>query len=196
LHIGSNLAPWLPPPLNGSFTMTVRNFLITAISATTSLAFFPNAALGQSAPQCTLEQISEALNQLDCTVAGAFISPESLVRTITTACEPTADEEDCHACFRKSGGKLGPALKALAKAKVFPKSSLSQFRIALVTAEETTCAAKGGPEEGENGEDQEGAYEPEHPQNPQPNDSRDQGRGRGQDDGRDRPQRPERPERP
>jgi hypothetical protein len=170
----------------------IRNFLITVLSATTSLAFFPNPALGQDASQCSLEQISEALNQLDCAVSGAFVSPESLVKTITTACEPTADEETCHACFRKSGGKLGPALKALSKVKVFPKAALSQFRVALVTAEEATCSAKGQPEDGGNSGGQDDSYEPERPENHQPDSSNNQGRGRGrgQDRGANRPERP------
>lgn len=175
--------------------MTIRNLLITVLSATTSLAFFPNPALGQDAPQCTLEQISEALNQLDCAVSGAFVSPASLVKTITTACEPTAGEETCHACFRKSGGKVGPALKALAKVKVFPKSALSEFRIALVTAEETTCAAKGQPDDS-NEDSPEDSYQPGQPTAQQPDDSPGRGRGRGQDDSTNRGDRPERPERP
>ncbi len=171
--------------------MTIRNLLITALSATTSLAFFPNPALGQDAPQCTLEQISEALNQLDCAVSGAFISPASLVKTITTSCEPTADEETCHACFRKSGAKIGPALKALTKAKVFPKSAISEFRIALVTADETTCAAKGQPED-DHEDSQDDSYHTGYPSARQPEDLPSRGRGRGQDDSTNRQNRPER----
>lgn len=171
--------------------MMIRTFLITTLSAGLSLAAFPNPALAQEAPQCTLEQISEALNQLDCAVSGAFVSPASLVKTITTACEPTADEEACHSCFRKSGGKVGPALKALAKVKVFPKTALSEFRIALVTAEETTCASKEQP--ADSGDDSEDSYQTGQPGSQRPDDSK--GRGRGQDDSAERPDRPERRER-
>lgn len=182
--------------------MTIRNLLIATLSAGFSLATLPTAALAQDAPQCTLEQISEALNQLDCAVSGAFVSPASLVKTITTACEQTAQEETCHACFRRSGGKIGPALKALAKVKVFPKSSLSEFRVALVTAEETTCAAKEQPEDSR--DDTDDSYQTGQPGYQQPDDSkgRGRGRGRGQDDATDRsdrferPKKPERPERP
>lgn len=173
--------------------MTIRNLLIATLSAGFSFTAFANPALAQNAPQCSLEQISEALNQLDCAVSGAFVSPASLVNTITTACEPTEDEESCHACFRKSGGKVGPALKALAKVKVFPKSALSEFRIALVTAEETTCAAKGQPQDS-NGDNPEDSYPTGQPTSQQPEDS--QGRGGGQDNSSDHPDRPERPERP
>ena len=181
--------------------MTIRNFLITTLSAGLSLTAFPHLALGQDAPQCTIDQISEALNQLNCTVSGAFVSSTSLVKTITSACEPTADEETCHACFRKSGGKVGPALKALAKAKILPKSSLSEFRIALVTAEETTCAAKAQPEDNQDqSDDSYNSSEPSSPGTEAPQD-RGRGRGRGQDDSptsepSDRPERASRPERP
>ena len=175
--------------------MMIRNLLIATLSAGFSFAAVPNPAFAQEAPQCTLEQISEALNQLDCVVSGAFVSTASLVKTITTACEPTADEETCHACFKKSGGKVGPALKALAKVKVFPKSALSEFRIALVTAEETTCAAKEQPEDSQDqADDSHNTGEPSAP-GLEDSQGRAPGRGRGQDDAAERPERSQRPDR-
>jgi len=164
--------------LYGSFAMKLRNLLISVLTMCATLGAPAQSALGQDAPQCTLDQISEALNNLDCTVNGAFISAASLVQTITTACEPTPDAETCHACFRKLGGKTGPALKALAKVKILPKKTASEFRIALVTAEETTCSAKEDLEESEDEDEDRSALRPPSP--PQfPGWGQNRGRGRG-----------------
>jgi hypothetical protein len=122
--------------------MKLRSLLITTLVVTTTVALPTRPALSQSDQQCTLKQVSEALNNLGCVVSGAFISAESLVTTIQEACAPTSDAETCRACFRKRGGRVGPAVKALVKTKILPRTALSQFRISLITAEEETCAPK------------------------------------------------------
>jgi hypothetical protein len=171
--------------------MKLRSLLITALFVTTAVALPTRSALSQSDQQCTLKQVSEALNNLGCVVSGAFISADSLVATIQDACAPTADAETCHACFRKRGGKVGPALKALVKTKILPKSSLSQFRIGLVTAEEETCAPK--EEEDPIEEDDDEYFTP--PTNGGAFGGITRGRG-GEGDTFERPERPERPEWP
>lgn len=183
--------------------MKLRAFLRSTACVITAMTIFTRPALGQQAPQCTLDQISQALNSLECTVTGAFISAESLVKTISDTCTTAADADLCHACFRKNGGKLGPAVKALVKSKVLAKSEASAFRISLVTAEETICSAK---EQTDDAEDTEDSYQGPQDQQPErsnqpsrpnqggedlqgPTPNRSSGENRG-------PQRPERPERP
>lgn len=137
--------------------MKLRNFMrSTACVITAMTVAFPHPALAQEVPQCTLDQISQALNSLECTVAGSFISAQSLVKAISDTCSTASDADLCHACFRKNGGKVGPAVKALVKVKVLAKSQASAFRIALVTAEETICSAK---EETDDSEDSEESYQ-------------------------------------
>lgn len=174
--------------------MKLRSFLITALVVTTNMVLPMRPALSQSDQQCTLKQVSEALNNLGCVVSGAFISAESLVATIQDACAPTIDAESCHACFRKRGGKVGPALKALVKTKILPKSSLFQFRIGLITAEEETCAPK--EEEDPLEEDDDEFFTP--PTNGGAFGGMPRGRGGNGLPGSasDRPEKPERPERP
>jgi hypothetical protein len=140
-----------------------------------------------------LEEISGALNSLECVVEGAFISAESLVTTIKSRCEYTFDAETCRACFRKRAGRIGPALKSLVKTRILPKSTLSQFRIGLVTAEEETCAPK---EEEDPIEEDDDEYFPSPT-----NGGAFGGMPRGRDGNEmpggtsERPEKPERPER-
>ena len=183
--------------------MNLRTFLRSTACVITAMTSFTRPALGQQAPQCTLDQISQALNSLECTVAGAFISADSLVKTISDTCATAADADLCHTCFRKTGGKVGPAVKALVKVKVLAKSQASAFRIALVTAEEAICSAKEATDDSEDTED---SYQ--GPQDQQPERSSQPTRpNRGEEDlqnsnpnrssgGADRSERPERPERP
>jgi len=175
--------------------MNVRTSLIASVSILATLALPLHSARAQSDQQCSLKTITEALNNLGCVVPGAYISADSLVASITDTCTQTADAETCHACFRKGGGKVGPALKGLVKAKMLSKATLSQFRIALVTAEEATCAAKEAPQDTNNEDDSGDTYAP--PTNVGGGASGSRGRGRDDSAGAtvQKPERPERPER-
>ena len=177
--------------------MSVRTSFIATMSFLATLAFIPQQAIGQTDQQCSLETITQSLNSLGCVVPGAYISADSVVASITNTCAPTADAEVCHACFRKGGAKVGPALKGLVKAKMLSKVTLSQFRVALVTAEEATCA----PKETEETTPEDSGDEYSQPTNAGgiEDKPRDQPRGRGQDDSAgartERPERRQRPER-
>ena len=169
--------------------MNLRTSLIATLSLVGTVALPLQPALGQSDQQCSLKTITQTLNNLGCVVPGAYIAADSLVASITDTCATTADAETCHACFRKGGAKGGLALKALVKAKMLKRSTLSEFKIALVTAEEETCAPKESeePNEGEDGDY--GFFPPSTPARTGENGSR----GRGRDDLTDtRPERPER----
>lgn len=99
-------------------------------------------AQAQDAQKCSLDQISEALNQLPCEVDGAFVSPESLVVNITTLCNYTITADECHNCFAKGGHKTLPAFKTLVKLRMLPPTSFPEFLARLIEAETITCAAK------------------------------------------------------
>lgn len=167
--------------------MNLRTPPIAILSLLAILTLAPLPAMAQSDQQCSLKTITQALNNLGCVVPGAYIAADSVVASITDTCAPTADAETCHACFRKGGAKVGPALKALVKAKMLKRSTLSQFKIALVTAEEETCVPKESEEPNE-GEDGDEGYAP--PSTPARN-GENGSRGRGRDDSTDtRPERP------
>ncbi len=151
--------------------MNLRTSLIATLSLVGTIALPIHPAVGQTDQQCSLKTVTEALNNLGCIVNGAFVSPDSVVASITETCAATANTETCHACFRKAGGKAGPAFKALAKVKVLPKATLSQFRTALLAAKEATCAPPtnvGGDasESTERGRDNSGGAKPKKPQRP------------------------------
>ena len=172
--------------------MNIRKSLILSISLATTLPL--QIAAAQTDQRCSLKTVTEALNNLGCIVSGAYVSPDSLVAAIKDSCAPTADAETCHACFRKAGGKVGPALKALAKVKVFTRATLSQFKIALVTAEEVTCEAKDAEESSVDDDSDETYSRPTDAGGPE---SGPQGRDRSRDDSVEgRPERPERPDTP
>jgi hypothetical protein len=99
-------------------------------------------AQAQEGERCSLQQISEALNQLPCEVDGAFVSPESLVANISTLCNYTLTAEECHKCFTKSGFKSLPALGTLVKLKMLPPTTYPDFLGRLIEAEAVTCSAK------------------------------------------------------
>ena len=122
--------------------MKLRTFMRSTACVITAMTVFMRSALGQEAPQCSLDQISQALNSLECSVAGTFISADSLAKNISDVCTLTTDADLCHVCFRKNGGNLGPALKTLVKLKLLEKSQASAFRVAWTTAEKTICSAK------------------------------------------------------
>ena len=169
--------------------MNLRTPPIAILSLLATLTLAPLPAMGQSDQQCSLKTITQTLNNLGCVVTGAYIAADSVVASITDTCAPTADAETCHACFRKGGAKVGPALKALVKAKMLKRTTLSQFKIALVTAEEETCAPKETEEPNEGEDGNEGYAPPSTPTRTGENGSR----GRGRDDSKNtRPERPER----
>jgi len=170
--------------------MNLRTSVIATLSIIGTVALPLQPALGQSDQQCTLKTVTEALNNLGCAVSGAYVSADSVVAIIRDTCAPTADAETCHACFRKGGAKGSLALKALVKAKMLKRSTLSQFKIALVTAEEETCAPKESeePNEGEDGDY--GFFPPSTPARTGENGSG--GRGREDSTTNIRPERPER----
>lgn len=132
--------------------MKLPTLLKVVVCVISTLTVLTRPAVGQELEQCTLDQVSEALNTLPCTVSGAFVSPATFLKTITATCAPKANAETCHACFRKHGGKAGPVVKALIKIKVLPRAALSQFRIGLVTAEEATCAPKENEDDSDDGD--------------------------------------------
>ena len=165
--------------------MNLRTSVIATLSLIGTVALPPQPALGQSDQQCSLKTVTEALNNLGCVVNGAFVSADSVVASITETCAPTADAETCHACFRRAGGKVGPVFKALAKVKILPKATLSQFRIALVTAEEATCEPKDTTQDLNEETDSVETY-------PKPTRSRGRGRDDSASAGNRRPERPER----
>jgi len=172
--------------------MNLRKSLILSLSLATTLPL--QIAVAQTDQRCSLKTVTEALNNLGCIVSGAYVSPDSLVAVIKDTCAPTADAETCHACFRKAGGKVGPALKALAKVKVFTRTTLSQFKVALVTAEEATCELKEADESSSDDDSDEPYSRPTDAGVPE---SGSQGRDRSRDDSAEtRPERPERPEAP
>ena len=173
--------------------MNLRTSVIATLSLIGTVALPLQPALGQSDQQCTLKTVTEALNNLGCAVSGAYVSADSVVAIIRDTCAPTADAETCHACFRKAGGKVGPVFKALAKVKILTKANLSQFRVALVTAEEATCA----PKDTEETSNETSGEDSSAPSNLGDRDSGARGRGRDDVAGprTEKPERPERPER-
>lgn len=175
--------------------MNIRTSLIASVSLFATLALPLQSTMAQSDQQCSLKTITQALNNLGCAVPGAYISPDSVVASIKATCAPTAGTETCHACFTKGGAKIGPALKALVKAQMLAKPTLSQFRVALVAAEEATCVSQATPVP--NNQDDSRDTDPP-PTNGQSGLGGAQGGGRDDSGGAkpEKPQKPEKPERP
>jgi hypothetical protein len=108
----------------------------------TLLAIHPSSASGQVQERCSLEQISNALNQLECEVDGAFISTESLTQSVAGVCEYTPTAETCHLCFERAQRKLGSAIRSLVFLKVLPISAPIELIEALRAVEDSTCSPK------------------------------------------------------
>jgi hypothetical protein len=119
-----------PPPVKILLWAVISSPLVATI------------AQAQEAEKCSLQQISDALNQLPCEVDGAFVSPESLVTNISALCDYTVTADECHICFAKGGHKTLPAFKTLVKLRMLPPTSFPEFMAKLIEAEAITCAAK------------------------------------------------------
>lgn len=108
-----------------------------------SLALFacsPLTARAQSGEQCSLDQISAALNSLPCEAVGAFVSTESIVEGVVNLCEYAPSEESCHRCFRRAREKVVPSMKTLVKLRVLSPSILRDLRDELLWAEDESCS--------------------------------------------------------
>ncbi len=133
-----------------------------------------------AAQQCSLDEVSNALNNLPCEVNGGFVSLESLVRGVTELCQSAPTEESCSECFRRSRDKVKISVKTLIKLKLLNPSTFIELKPALRDAEDATCSAL---DDGED-EDSPGDYNNSAPRSPEREDrgSRGRGRGRGVDD--------------
>lgn len=151
--------------------------IIASILLFPLLPLVENAA-AQTAPQCSLEDISAALNALPCETQGAFVSIESLIQGVTEICEPTPTEESCLKCFRRSRDKINQSIKTLIKLALLPPSTLSDFRYALREAEASVCMGEQQGEEGspapvvdDHSQNQGGGERPQRRQRPRSRDS-------------------------
>jgi hypothetical protein len=144
----------------------LASLLITACLCNTSDA---------DAQQCSLEQVSAALNNLPCEASGAFVSIESLVKGVTELCEYAPTEESCSECFRRSRGKVKLSVKTLVKLKLLDPSTLGALKPALEDAEDASCLGIGVGD----GEDSPEGYNESAPRPPEREDRGNSGRGRG-----------------
>jgi hypothetical protein len=103
------------------------------------LACSPLTARAQAGEQCSLDQISAALNSLPCEPVGAFVSPESIVESIVDLCEYAPTEESCHRCFRRARDRVVPSMKTLIKLHMLPTATLRDLRDELLVAEDDSC---------------------------------------------------------
>lgn len=151
----------------------------TTLASLFVTSLFFNASLA-TAQQCSLDEISTALNGLSCEVTGAYVSVGSLVKGVTGLCESAPSEESCHECFRKSREKVKISVKTLVKLKLLSPPSLLELKPALREAEDATCVAIGVGD----GEDSPEGYDDSDRRSPEDeNRSRGRrGRGRGTDD--------------
>lgn len=157
-------------------TPTCVKILIWTVLFTPLMATIAQA---QAAEKCSLQQISDALNQLPCEVDGTFVSPESLVTSISTFCDYTLTAEECHNCFAKGGRKTLPAFKTLIKLRMLPPTSFPEFMARLIEAEAITCAAK--PAQTPSWDDDNGDTPPEYA--PPANETPQLGKGKNRQGG-------------
>lgn len=122
--------------------MRTRTYLTIFLWTAICTPLVSTIAQAQEGERCSLQQISDALNQLPCEVDGAFVSPESLVANISTLCNYTLTAEECHKCFAKSGHKSVPALRTLVKLRMLPPTAFPDFFGRLVESEIATCSTK------------------------------------------------------
>jgi hypothetical protein len=122
--------------------MKTPNYVKILIWSAICAPLVATIAQAQEGERCTLQQISDALNELPCEVDGAFVSAESIVANISTLCDYTLTAEECHNCFEKSGRKALPAFKTLVRLRMLPPTSFPDFLGRLVEAEAVTCAEK------------------------------------------------------
>jgi len=151
----------------------------TTLASLFVTSLFFNASLA-TAQQCSLDEISTALNELPCEATGAYISTESLVKGVIGLCGPSPTEESCLECFKRSRDKLKLSVKTLVKLKLLPPPSLLELKPALREAEDATCVAIGIGD----GEDSPEGYDDSDRRSPE-DENRGRGRrgrGRGADD--------------
>lgn len=117
---------------------------LAACSITLS-TFAPSIAFGQSGEKCSLDQISNALNQLDCEVNGAYVSPDSVAKGLSDECDRTQNSFECHTCFMVGGHRLAESFYPLVRLKILPPTAPAELLGAIQQAEESTCSSKPDP---------------------------------------------------
>lgn len=88
---------------------------------------------------CSLDDVSDALNQLPCVADGVYLSPDSAANAVADICFDADSEEGCHQCFNRGRRKLLLGFKAIAKIGMIGRKSISDLRNALDNAEDNTC---------------------------------------------------------
>ena len=88
---------------------------------------------------CSLDDVSNALNQLPCVADGVYLSPDSAANAVADICFDADSEEGCHQCFNRGRRKLLLGFKAIAKIGMIDRKSISDLRNALDNAEDNTC---------------------------------------------------------
>ena len=93
----------------------------------------------RSQETCSLDDVSNALNQLPCVADGVYLSPDSAANAVANICFDADSEEGCHQCFNRGRRKLLLGFKAIAKIGMIGRKSISDLRNALDKAEDNTC---------------------------------------------------------
>ena len=93
----------------------------------------------RSQETCSLDDVSNALNQLPCVADGVYLSPDSAANAVADICFDADSEEGCHQCFNRGRRKLLLGFKAIAKIGMIDRKSISDLRNALDNAEDNTC---------------------------------------------------------
>lgn len=88
---------------------------------------------------CSLDDVSDALNQLPCFADGVYLSPDSAANAVANICYDADSEEGCRQCFNRGRRKLLLGFKAIAKIGMIGRKSISDLRNALDNAEDNTC---------------------------------------------------------
>lgn len=118
--------------------MKRRSFLIGLLSV---CATFTSETYTEARAQdvCSVDEVSQAINQLDCYADGVYFAPESLATAVADLCYDEYSDYACEACFARARRKLFPVMKTLAKLDLISRGSLGDFRQALDEAEAEVC---------------------------------------------------------
>jgi hypothetical protein len=129
---------------------TARKPLLTgAISLALAVGLFIIQGWARRLPEifsnqpCASDEISAVLDNLPCSVSGAFVSADSLTEYIESLCqrnpEDGATEKSCHRCFEQAKRDGIEVLTTLIKFQILEPQSLDDFRDSMTHAEVNSC---------------------------------------------------------
>jgi hypothetical protein len=145
----------------------LKEILCLTLVATTTL-WTPTVSAQDDDIFCSGDDIAEALDGLECSADGVYLSPEVAADEASYRCGEAASERACRTCFNKTRAKLQVAFRALSKAGLLDRSAVKRLRSTFAQVSEEICA---GLDEEPSPDDQ---YEdtpapsPGMPESPQP----------------------------